>query len=64
MNTEQLILQKLEKIEQKVDRIEEHIEELDMFLSAEEKQLLEESFVNEKEGKLLSSSDLKKQLGL
>ena len=34
----------------------------EMFLTVEEKQLLEESYKNEKDGKILSSKDLKKQL--
>lgn len=34
----------------------------DMFLTPEEKQLLEDSFKNEKEGRLVSSAELRKQL--
>ena len=36
----------------------------EMFLSAEEKKLLQKSYNHEKEGKLISSKDLKKKLGL
>lgn len=36
----------------------------DITLTAEEKKLLEESFIHEKQGKLLSTTELKRKLGL
>ncbi|MEK6948402.1 MAG: hypothetical protein AABX19_04130 [Nanoarchaeota archaeon] len=64
MTTEAKILQELKAIRQDLDYLKENMAEKNMFLSTEEKQLLEESFKNEKENKLVSSKDLKKQLGL
>ena len=64
MTTEAKILHELKAIRQDLDYLKENMAEKNMFLSTEEKQLLEESFKNEKENKLVSSKDLKKQLGL
>ena len=64
MTTEQQILQELKAIRQDLDYLKENMIDKEMFLSNEEKQLLEESYENEKQGKLISSKDLKKQLGL
>ena len=61
MKTEQIILQKLEKIEKEVEEIKEHMVD-DSILTAEEKTLLNESIKNEKEGKLISSKELRKQI--
>jgi len=35
----------------------------EMFLTAEEEKLLEKSYINEEKGKLVSSGDLRKELG-
>ena len=43
--------------------IMENMPDKDMFLTAEEERLLEESYHNEKDKKLISSHDLRKQLG-
>lgn len=56
------ILEKLDVIESKLDYIEENMPDKEIFLTTEEKQLLEESHKNEKEGKLISSGDLRKRL--
>ena len=64
MKTEQLILEKLEKIEKKVENIEEHMVDVDTILTEEERNLLDWSVKNEKEGRLVSSKELRKQLGI
>ena len=46
------------------DYIKKNIPNTDMFLTTEEKELLEQSYKNEKEGKLVSSKNLRKQLGI
>lgn len=56
---EKQIMNKLEHMEKNINYIKEHIE--DSRLSDEEKQLLEESYKHEKEGKVVSSKDLKKR---
>ena len=57
---EKQIMNKLEHMEKTMNYIKEHIE--DSRLANEEKELLEESYKHEKEGKLVSSKDLKKRL--
>ena len=57
---EKQIMNKLEHMEKNISYIKEHIE--DSRLSDEEKQLLEESYKHEKDGKLVSSKELKKRL--
>ena len=64
METEQLILKKLEKIEKEVGEIRENMPDKDMFLTSEEELLLEESYENEKKGNLISSEELRKELGI
>ncbi len=58
------ILEQLKVIKSELDMIKENMPDKDMFLTSEEKVLLEQSFENEKEGKLVSSNDLRKKLGL
>ena len=57
---EKQVMNKLEHMEKNINYIKEHIE--DSRLSDEEKELLEESYKHEKDGKLVSSKDLKKRL--
>ena len=57
---EKQIISKLDRVEKTMNQILEYIE--DTKLTAEEKQLLQESYKEEKEGKLISSKDLKKKL--
>lgn len=64
MKTEQLILEKLEKIEKNVEDIKEHMVDVDTILTTEERILLDQSIKNEKEGKLVSNKELRKRLGI
>ena len=59
---EKQILEKLDNMERSIHQIFEYIE--DSKLTGEERQLLQESLAQEKEGKLISHKDLKKKLGL
>lgn len=56
------ILHELKSIKSKLGYIRENMANKDMFLTIEEKQLLQESYKNEKEGKLISSKELREQL--
>jgi len=65
MNTQsQEILHELKEIKEELAYIKDNMADKDMFLSIEEKELLEQSYIHEKEGKLVSSKDLKKRLEL
>lgn len=64
MATETKILDELKAIRTELDFIRDNMPDKDMFLTTEEKLFLAESYKNEKEGKLVSSNDLRKQLGL
>ena len=59
---EKQIMSRLDKVEKTMNQILEYIE--DTKLTAEERKLLQESYKQEKQGKLISSKDLKKKLGL
>ena len=58
------IVDELKAIKAELDYIKENMPDKEMFLTLEEKKLLEESYRNEKKGKLISSKNLKKQLGI
>lgn len=58
------VLVELKSIKQELDYIKEHMVDRDMFLDQEEMHLLQESFKNEKEGRLISQEELEKELGL
>jgi hypothetical protein len=58
------ILDEIKSIKGELAYIKEHMPDKDMFLTAEEKRLLEESYVNEKEGRTVSSAALRKKLGI
>ncbi|MBI2110633.1 hypothetical protein HYT51_02540 [Candidatus Woesearchaeota archaeon] len=58
------ILAKLDEIKIELGYIKENMVDKDMVLTKQEKKLLEESYKNEKKGKLLSSNQLRKQLGI
>ncbi len=58
MNGEQLILQKLEKIEKEVGEIKKHMVDVDTILTAEERIMLDESLKHEKEGRLVSLEEI------
>jgi len=65
MSTEtQQILEELKLIKEELHSIKENMPDKELFLSLEEKELLEQSYTNEKEGKLVSGKELRKQLGL
>lgn len=61
-NDTKLILEQLKVIKSELDVIKENMPDKDMFLTGEEKLLLEQSFKNEKTSKLISSNDLRKKL--
>jgi len=58
------ILNQLKEIRIDLEFIKESMPDKDMFLTAEEEKLLEESFANEKKGELISSENLRKELGI
>jgi hypothetical protein len=62
VNLEGRIFRDLEFIKAELISIKEHMVDADTILSEEEKMLVKESFEHEKEGKLLSISDFKKNL--
>ena len=59
---EKQILERLDSMEKSIHQIFEYLE--DSKLTAEERQLLQESMQHEREEKLISHKDLKKKLGL
>jgi len=58
------IIDDLNEIKSEIHDIKVNMPNKDIFLSSEEAKLLEESYENEKKGKLTSSNDLRKELGL
>ncbi|MBU0757709.1 MAG: hypothetical protein KKF44_06575 [Nanoarchaeota archaeon] len=58
------IMDELRIIRQELDDIKSQMPNKEMFLSTEEKAMLNESFKNEKSGALTSSYDLRKELGI
>jgi hypothetical protein len=65
MNAEvQMILQELNLIKKELNDIKESMPDKEMFLTAEESLLLKKSYENERTGKLKSSKDLRKELGI
>ena len=58
------IIDELKTIKEELEYIKDHMVDKDMFLSAEEKQLLKESYEHENKGELTSQEDLEKELGL
>ena len=56
--------EELTAIRKEMHSTNESMPDKDMFLSTEESKLLEESYLNEKEGKLTCGKDIKKELGL
>ena len=63
MESEQLILEKLEKIEKQVEDIREHMVDIDTILDQEDFQAIEEAEKEFREGKTISLEQLKKELG-
>ena len=64
VNGNKEILRELKEIRIEIHAIKENMPDRDMFLSAEEERLLEESYENEKKGELVSSVELRKNLGV
>ena len=60
----QQLLQEIREIKRDIKVIMENMPDKDMFLTAEVERLLEKSYHNEKDKKLISSHDLRKQLGI
>ncbi len=56
------IIANLAKLQADVDYIKSQLTDEDLFLTEDEEKLLEESYKNEKKGKLKSSSQIKKEL--
>jgi hypothetical protein len=50
-------------IKSELNKIKEHMVDVDSIISEEERQLVRESLIHEKEGKLISLTDFKKQQG-
>ncbi|HIH17713.1 MAG TPA: hypothetical protein HA282_04350 [Nanoarchaeota archaeon] len=63
-NETQQILKELEEIRIELRSIKENMPDKEMFLTAGEKRLLKESYENEKSGRLISSKDLRKAVGI
>ena len=51
-------------IKSELNEIKEHMVDVDSIISEEERQLVRESLIHEKEGKLISLTDFKKQQDL
>lgn len=58
MQTERVILKKLEKLEREVKKIKKQMIDVDTILTSEEKQLLDDSKLHEKEGLLASIQEI------
>lgn len=64
MKSEQIILQKLEKIERDVEEIKEHMVNVDTILDQEDMIAIEEAERDLKEGKTITLEQLKKEMDL
>lgn len=64
MNEQQLILQKLEKIEKGVENIKEHMVDVDSIMTEEDYADLVEYRKEKETRKLISHEQLKKELGI
>ncbi len=56
------VLEELKTLKEEIIYIKEHMADRDMFLTSQEKQLLEESYESEKQCKTVSSAALLKKL--
>lgn len=61
---ERRIFDELVHIKAELSEIKEHMVDVDTILTEDERHIVKESFEHEKEGKLVSLSDFKKQIGL
>lgn len=57
-------MQELKDIKKDIKVIMMNMPDKEMFLTAEEEKLLEESYLNEKNNELMSDTDLRKELGI
>ena len=58
------VLDELKVIKRDLQLIKENMPDKEMFLTAGEERLLEESYVSEQKGKLISSRDMRKEIGI
>ena len=58
------IMQELKSIRTELHTIKENMPDKEMFLTAEENRLLSESYLNEKNGAIISSKELRRELGI
>ena len=58
------VMNELKNIRKELRFIKAHMADKDQFLDEEERKLLKESYEHEKAGKLISTTQLKKELGL
>jgi len=58
------IIERLDRIEKTLKDIQETITDPDTILTEEERELLDQSVINQREGKLISSEDLRRKLQL
>jgi len=64
MESEQLIFEKLEKIEKQVEVISEHMIDIDSIMTEEDYEALLSYREEKQDGKLISHEQVKKELGL
>ena len=58
------VLEELKGIRRELKVIKNTIPDKEMFLTIEEERLLEESYIDEKRGELISDEKLRKELGI
>ncbi len=58
------VLKELKDIKEDIRMIKENMPDKEMFLTIEEEKLLEQSYTNEQKGGLISSKDMRKELGI
>jgi hypothetical protein len=61
---EEKVIKELDSIKEQLIEIREHMVDIDCILTDEERKLVDESYKNQREGKLISLSEFKKELGL
>ncbi len=61
---EQDIDNRLERIEKVLKNIQENMVDIDVIITEEERRMLDNSVENEKAGELISSEELRKEIGL
>ncbi len=61
---QQKIDRRLDRIEKTLKFIQENMVDVDVIITEEERRMLDESVGNEKSGKLISSKELRQELGI